>query len=225
MLSVVVCHAAAQDSIAVPVDSVGSDTLVVMPIQRLKDGTRVYSDSAIYQGMNIKLDLFNSIYEPARSKGKNQSYEIGMSWRLKQRYYPTLELGYAQADKATDTTRCIGQGAFARVGVDINGLKKHPEHLNALLVGIRIATALQQFTSSESEIAQPSRVRADAWGEVCAGCQVQVWEGLQMGWTVRFKILMTRTDRNNHPLPAYIPGFGSRNDTNWGLNYYIGYHF
>ncbi len=213
-------------------------SLVGMAQEKGKDGTRIYSDSAIYQGMNIKLELFTPILEAVRSKGKVQSYEIGMNWRLKQRIYPTLELGYAQADITADGGHHKGKGGFGRVGIDINGLKKHPERLNALLVGVRIATAVQQFSITDIDVHNPywnehqpfrfdfdPRVKADVWGEVCIGTQVQVWEGFQMGWSLRMKILITRKDKNNGPLPAYIPGFGYRDDTNWGINYYIGYHF
>ena len=56
----------------------------------------------IYNGMSLKVDLFNSVLEPARSKGAIQNYEIAMNWRLKQRFFPTLELGYAQAETAAD---------------------------------------------------------------------------------------------------------------------------
>ena len=55
----------------------------------------VYADTAIWQGMNLKLDLFNPLLEGLRSKGKLQTYEIALNARLKNRYYPTLELGYA----------------------------------------------------------------------------------------------------------------------------------
>lgn len=214
------------------------DSTFKAPVLRNKDGTRIYSDSAIYQGMNIKLELFTPILEAVRSKSKVQSYEIGMNWRLKQRLYPTLELGYAQADLTAEGGHHKGQGGFARVGIDLNGLKKHPERLNALLVGIRLGTAVQQFSITDIDLHNPywegdypfrfdfdPQIKTDIWGEVCAGAQVQVWEGFQMGWTLRIKILITRTDKQNGPLPAYIPGFGYRDDTNWGINYYIGYHF
>lgn len=224
--------ATAQDSINV------ADIVSRSSVQRLKDGTRVYPDSVIYQGLNIKLDLATSILELVRSKGKVQSYEMSLNCRLKQRYYPTFEFGYAQADITADGGHHKGKGAFVRLGADINGLKKHPERLNALLVGVRIATALQRFSMTDIRVNSPywdagqpylfdydPRFKFDAWGEICVGAQVQVWEGLQMGWSLRMKILITRTDKNNGPLPAYIPGFGYRDDTNWGINYYIGYHF
>lgn len=57
-------------------------------IPRHKDGTRIYADSAIYQGMSLKADLGNTILELATSKAKVQSYEIAMNWRIIQRLYP-----------------------------------------------------------------------------------------------------------------------------------------
>ncbi|MCQ2325261.1 MAG: DUF6048 family protein [Paludibacteraceae bacterium] len=219
-------------------DLSGEAGLSAAGVQRLKDGTRVYADSAIYQGMNIHLDLFTPILELARSKGKVQSYEIGMSWRLKQRLYPTLELGYARAELDAEGAHHNGQGGFFRAGIDLNGLKKRPERLNALLVGIRIGTAVQDYQLTNVQVVSPywdggvpyrfdmpHKIGADCWGEVVLGCQVQVWEGFQMGWNFRLKILMTRKAKDGGGLPAYIPGFGYRDDTNWGINYYIGYHF
>lgn len=226
------------DNLADTVRSEETEVVKEVPVQRLKDGTRVYADSAIYQGMNIHLDLFTPILELARSKGKVQSYEIGMSWRLKQRIYPTLELGYARAELEAEGARHKGQGGFFRAGIDLNGLKKRPERLNALLVGIRIGTAVQEYQLTNVQVVMPfwdggvpyrfdmpHKVGADCWGEVVLGCQVQVWEGFQMGWNFRLKILMTRKAKDGGGLPAYIPGFGYRDDTNWGINYYIGYHF
>lgn len=192
--------------------------LMVHSQERNKDGTRIYPDSAIYQGINLKLDFGNSALEAILSSGKRLSFEIATNVRLKQRYYPTLELGYARGQAQNDETTYQGQGGFLRAGVDINGLKKHPEMLNALLVGARIGTALQSYSQADFT----NRFGADCWGEVLAGIQVQVWEGLQMGWYIRMKILFTRTN-GDKPVPYYIPGFGLRDDTNWGFNYYIGY--
>lgn len=208
-------------------------------------------DSTIYQGMSVKLDLGNTIIELATSKAKVQSYEIAMNWRLIQRLYPTFELGYAYADASADGATHHGQGGFARLGLDINGLKKHPENPNALLVGLRLGTALQGYDLTNVSLNAPywgdtrtdyhNLFHADCWGEVVAGCQVQVYKGFQMGWYLRFKVLFTRsakdyntintagstytTNINNALLPYYIPGFGYRADTNWGFNYYIAYSF
>ena len=213
-------------------------TNVVSPkpaVPRLKDGTRVYSDTAIYQGIDLKLDLANTILEAALSKGKTLSFEAAMNIRLKQRFFPTFELGYARADTYADGGNHFGEGGFFRAGLDVNGLKKHPERLNALLVGVRIGAAFQDY--SLTNVAMNTgywgverrdflhQFGADCWGEVVAGCQVQIWEGLQMGWFVRLKILFTRSAGEGKVMPYYLPGFGYRDDTNWGVNYYIGYKF
>lgn len=205
---------------------------------RHKDGTRIYGDSAIYQGMSFKLDLGNTTLELARSKAKIISTEVAMNWRLINRYFPTFELGYAQAACGAEGGQHIGQGGFFRAGLDLNPLKKHPERENVILVGLRVGCAMQQFSlegvtqhvtdywnTPETTWDYNNVFKADAWGEIVAGCQVQVWEGLQMGWYVRMKFLFTRKDKNGGPLPYYIPGFGYRDDTTWGLNYYIGYKF
>lgn len=211
------------------------DTTAVQSVGRKKDGTRIYADTAIYQGMNLKLDLGTTLIELGTSRGQVQSYEIAMNWRLKQRYFPTLELGYARASAETASADHWGQGGFARVGLDFNGLKKHPENPNVLLVGLRLGTAVQQYDMTNVSMNSPywgdtrrdymGLIGADCWGEVVAGCQVQVWEGLQMGWYIRLKVLFTRNAKEDSVLPMYIPGFGYRDDTNWGINYYIGYWF
>lgn len=224
------------DSTAVVTDSVlAKMTKPKEPVARYKDGTRKYPDNAIYQGINLKLDLANTALEAGLSKGKILSFEIASNVRLKQRFYPTLELGYARGGTYADGGNHKGEGGFFRVGLDIGALKKHPERLNALLVGIRVGTALQQFDLTNVAINNDywgvtrkdfyNQFQADCWGEVVAGVQVQVWEGFQMGWAVRLKILFTRTAKDEKVMPYYIPGFGYRDNTNWGVNYYIGYKF
>lgn len=208
-------------------------------IKRHKDGTRIYSDTAIYQGMSIKLDLGNTALMLGLSKAKIQSYELAMNWRLKNKFFPTFEVGYALAEAEADGGKHHGQGGFGRVGLDISPLKKHPEYVDLLLIGLRVGTALQRFDltgvqqnmlgyweqDTSAKYDYLNCFHADAWGEIVAGCQVQVWEGLQMGWYVRYKILFTRTDKKGGPLPYYIPGFGYRDEMQWGLNYYVGWRF
>ncbi|MBR6508081.1 MAG: hypothetical protein IKT19_00995 [Paludibacteraceae bacterium] len=225
------------ETVVVPDDTIKDQgNILTGKYERLKDGTRIYSDSVIYQGMNLKLDIATTILEAAISKGDILSFEAAWNIRLKQRYYPTLEGGYVNAKASANGGVQDSEGGFIRVGLDINGLKKHPERLNAAMVGIRIGTGLTNYDLLGVELNDNywgkgkkvdflNQFRADCWGEVVAGCQVQVWEGFQMGWYVRFKILFTRTAKEGQVMPYYIPGFGYRDETNWGVNYYIGYKF
>mgnify|MGYP003530465387 FL=1 len=196
--------------------------------------TRQYSDTAIYQGMSIKLDIAMPILELVRSAGKVQDYEMAINMRLAKRFYPTLELGYAIADATADGGHYKGHGGFARVGIDLSALQKGVSE-NCLMIGLRFAGAYQGCQVTDvpiygdywpmGKVDYFDQRRFDCWGEIVAGCQVQVWKGFQMGWYIRMKILFTRTDKQGDALPAYLPGFGYRNDTNWGINYFLGYKF
>lgn len=198
-------------------------------VDRLRQGDSI----PVYQGVLVKLDLMNSVLEPAMSRGRNQNYEASVSVRLKERLYPTIEGGYAHANAEADGGHYAGRGGFGRVGLDINGLKKNSKTWDALLVGIRIGTGLQNYQltgvklndAGETTIDYPTRFRADCWGEVVLGCQVNLTKGLIMGWSARIKLLFTANDKHNGPVPYYIPGFGYRDTMNGGVNYYIGWKF
>ncbi len=195
---------------------------------------REYADTAIWQGMNLKIDIATPVLELARSKAQLMSYDIALNVRLKNRFYPTLELGYGQGITSAAGGKFRGLGGYGRVGLDLSVLKKARKN-NMLLVGVRLGTAVQgcditdvrvwdtywqKYTKRNYE----HMVRADVWGEVVAGVQVQVYKSFHMGWYVRLKLLFTRKDDGT--LNAwYIPGFGYRQDTNFGLNYYLGWKF
>jgi len=193
--------------------------------------------SSIYNGTQIKLDIASPIVIAGINDWKIQHYEIATNVRLAQRYYPTVELGYSGGTKLQgDTLTYKGQGGFIRVGADINPLKKHPERPHALLIGLRIGTAVHDWNQTVTDKTGTTSstnggVRGDCWGEIIAGCQVCIAEGpvakgkktmaFYMGWMGRFKFLFTR----NLSSPIYIPGYGERDNIGWGLNYYLGWRF
>ena len=195
---------------------------------------REYADTAAYQGLSLKLDIAMPILELARSAGKIQSYEAAVNVRLAKRFYPTLEAGFALAERGADGGMHKGQGGFGRVGLDMAVIKKGvPE--NNLLIGLRFGGAYQKYDLTNVKIYSNYWVeqrlnfydqkRFDCWGEFVAGCQVQVYKGFQMGWYVRMKLLITRKAKEGEVMPYYVPGLGFRKDFNWGLNYYLAYKF
>ena len=187
------------------------------------------SDS-IYNCTQIKLDFLSPVLIPGITHWHMQHYEAAVNVRLANRFYPTLEAGYAGGKLInSDTVSYSGQGGFFRAGVDINPLKKHPESPHALLVGVRLGSGYQAK-------------KADCWGEIVAGCQVCIVESRKskvesrkskapmafyMGWMGRIKFLFTRAteDKNGILYPAYIPGYGNRDNIGWGANYYLGWRF
>jgi len=200
------------------------------------DHMKIYNDSAIFQGVNLKLDLLNTALYLGKYTGKMQTYEMALNFRLKQRFFPTLELGYAKGELGPNNTVWNGQGGWVNVGLDINGLRRNPSSQNGLLVGVRVGTAMQQYDLYNVKIEDSywkehqttsfnNQWRTDCWGEVVAGCQVQICGPFMMGWYARLKVLFTRKVNDHEPFPYFIPGFGYRNYTQWGLNYYIGWKF
>jgi hypothetical protein len=174
------------------------------------------------------------ILEVARSAGKIQSYEAAINVRLAKRFYPTLEAGFALAERGADGGMHKGQGGFGRVGLDLAVIKKGvPE--NNLLIGLRFGGAYQKYDLTNVKIYSNywgeqrlnfyNQHRFDCWGEFVAGCQVQVYKSFQMGWYVRMKLLITRNAKEGEVMPYYVPGLGFRKDFNWGLNYYLAYKF
>lgn len=199
-------------------------------------------NDSIYCGTTVKLDIASPVIVPAANNWKIQQYEVAVNVRLAQRYYPTFELGYAGGSKTRgDSITYSGQGGFFRIGCDINPLRKHPESPHAMLIGVRLGSAVQQMEQINEGTSKISGVRGDCWGEIVAGCQVEIAKVNQtafyMGWMGRFKCLFTRsyvvkTPANGQEAPRqkiqnaiYIPGYGKRDNIGWGLSYHLGWRF
>ena len=167
----------------------------------------------IYYGTQLKLDILSPVLVSGLNNWQLQHYELAVNVRLAKRFYPTLELGYAGGTTHNDSLDYCGHGGFLRVGCDINPLKKHPESPHAMLIGLRVGTAVQEHGHT------------DCWGEIVAGCQVEIAKvnktAFYMGWMGRFKFLFTRSKQH----PIYIPGYGERGNTSWGADYYLGWRF
>ena len=229
---------AQQDSIpAIPADTIVSE-LPESPADTLSNAKPKKPKrplEEIYQGTILKLDLGSTAIALATSAGKIQHYELAVNCRIIQRLYPTFELGYAGGAKVfNDTISYRGHGGFFRVGLDINPLKKHPESPHSLLVGVRLGTAVQQIAQSNLSTTTYAHngVVADCWGEIVAGCQVEIAKvgktAFYMGWMGRFKFLFTRQPDGLSAAdcwPIYIPGFGRRDDIGWGASYHLGWRF
>ena len=184
----------------------------------------------IYNATQVKLDILMPAIVAGTSKGAMQHYEMAVNVRLAQRFYPTLELGYAGGARTKgDSIAYYGDGGFFRVGVDICPLKKHPESPHALLVGVRLGTAVQDFSNGAG---LKNGIAADCWGEIVLGCQVEIAKvnntAFYMGWMGRIKFLFTR-ELDGTPASQmtaiYIPGYGNRDNIAWGINYYLGWRF
>ena len=198
-----------------------------VPAQAHNDSTKVHIPKVpIYGGTQVKLDILSPVVVAGINHWQVQHYELAVNVRCAQRFYPTLEVGYAGGETTQgDTIDHKGYGGFFRVGCDINPLKKHPESPHAMLIGVRLGTAVQEYGLLYTNgMATKISTGADCWGEIVAGCQVEIAEvnttAFYMGWMGRFKFLFTRKGDS-----LYIPGYGARDNIGWGVNYYLGWRF
>lgn len=174
----------------------------------------------IYQGTTVKLDILSPLLVSGLNGWRIQHYEVAVNVRLANRFYPTLEVGYSGGQtQQGDSIYYNAHGGFFRAGADINPLKRNPGSPHALLIGLRLGAAFQPR-------------KADCWGEIVAGCQVEICKvkntAFYMGWMGRFKILFTREAENLTAAemgPIYIPGFGHRSNLGWGASYHLGWKF
>ena len=179
------------------------------------------TNDSIYNATQIKLDIASPVVIAGTHQWQMQHYEIAANVQLARRFFPTLELGYSGGKTHRgDSIQYNAHGGFFRVGCDINPLKKKKDSPHALLVGLRLGTAMQ------------TKGYTDCWGEIVAGCQVEIAKvqktAFYMGWMGRFKVLFTRDKEGltaDQMKPIYIPGFGNRDNIGWGLNYYLGWRF
>ena len=192
------------------------------------DTTKVKKEP-IYNATQIKLDIASPVVIAGIHQWQMQHYEIAANVQLARRFFPTLELGYAGGKAHNDSINYSGKGGFFRVGCDINPLKKKKDSPHALLVGLRFGTAVQGWEHTSHAT---SGTKADCWGEIVLGCQVEIAKvqktAFYMGWMGRFKVLFTRDKEGltaDQMMPIYIPGFGNRDNIGWGLNYYLGWRF
>lgn len=110
----------------------------------------------LFRGVAVGVDLVGPVMRAVSDYGQ---YEGFARVNLKDRYFPTVEVGYGSADKTDDVTglRYKTSAPFGRVGMDFNVMKnKHDAY--RILVGFRYA-----YTSFNYDIG-PLVLQDPVWG-------------------------------------------------------------
>jgi len=192
---------------------------------------------ALYQGLKVEVDAF-SLAMSAFNK-ETYSFEGNVQVNLKEKYFPTLEMGLAGADKTSINDYSFKTtGLFTRIGVDYNLLKPNKPDTKIhkyFLIGVRYG--FSHFSYDLSNITIDNGYWGDGiirdfndvkttkhWFEVVAGLRVEVVKNIYMGWNVRLKTRLG-DEKEGEVSPWFIPGIGIKSTGNWGFNYTIGYKF
>lgn len=198
-----------------------------------------------FNGIYIGYDLMGPIY-----KAYSDDYltsEINIDINLKNRFFPTIELGYANTDKWSEHgTQYKTKAPYFRIGADYNFLyKKHKN--NHLTVGLRYGFTKFDFDLDNlalkdgawgDQIENPSiydEIWKDPvtlqkqnisssmhWIEFVIGVRTAIYKNFYMGWSLRLKYRLS-AEENEYGNPWYVPGYGIYKSSRVGLHYSIIY--
>lgn len=162
--------------------------------------------------------------------------EAAVRLDIKDKYYPTIEIGYGKADASDEATRLHYKTSapYGKIGVDWNLLKdKHD--IYRLLGGFRYA-----FTSYKFDIDGPSMTDPNwggespyevhdiaasyHWLEGVIGIDAKIWGPIHMGWTFRYRRRIAHKD-GDYGNTWYVPGFGKQGGSRLGGTFNIGIEF
>ena len=147
-------------------------------------------------------------------------------------YFLVAEYGRGSITRGTDSTYSYAnEGWYWRAGPEVNFLKNDRKG-NSITFGLRFARsyfsdelAFQHADSpfGEVSVSQQNPDMIATWGEITTGLNVNIWKGLYMGYTIRYKFLRQIKGNDNYN-PYDIPGWGQyRNESAAGFSYFIGW--
>lgn len=177
----------------------------------------------LFRGIEISTDLVGPLM---LSVGDYGQYECALQVNLKDKYFPTIELGYGKADHNDGTNiNYKTQAPYFRIGCDFNILKnKHAP--NRLFAGLRYAFTSYKYDISRDNFKDPawgwdvnyslSNVSCNyQWIEAVFGAESKIVGPLHLGWTVRYRHRVA-CNEGGYGKSWYVPGFGITNNIRLG---------
>ena len=175
------------------------------------------SDSIqLFRGVSVSYDLAGTVM---RMVGDYGQYEGALRFNLRDRYFPTIELGLGDAKHEVDAVTGIEakvRAPYGRVGCDFN-VSKNKHDIYRVMVGARYA--LTSFkTEAYGNVSVPAwggtvdySVETDKcfyhWAEFLFSVDAQIWGPVRLGWSVRYRAKLGSSDMGNNSL-WYVPGYG-----------------
>ena len=144
-----------------------------------------------------------------------------------------LEYGTAKMEVLEEDFAYTNNGSFFRIGPEVNFLYK-PESFDVISLGLRYASSTlddQLIFNTEdaygtTQIASSNENAKAQWAEITTGTRIKLWQGLYMGFTIRYKFL--KSIKFGDLEPHYLPGYGENrlDDTDeFGFSYYLMWRF
>ena len=195
-------------------------------VEQPKDSIR------LFQGVQVSYDLVGTIMRMASDYGQ---YEGTVKFNLKNKFFPTFEMGYGTGEHDTDelsTIHAKTKAPYFKVGMDYN-LAKNKNDGYRILAGFRYAFTKFDFEwdANPKDPAwggtQGITIKEEGcnchWAEFLVGVDAKIWGPLHLGWSVRYHLKLS-TKEGEHGNVWYIPGYGKRSNTIGGT-FNVGFEF
>lgn len=178
----------------------------------------------LYRGIQIKADMVGLAQKMVSDYGQ---YEAGVRVNLKDKYFPTLEVGLGEADHhdIVTLTSYKTSAPYGKIGADFN-IMKNKHDIYRLYLGFRYAYTSFKFDVDHPDIVDPvwggktpfhgHDIKANYhWMELLLGIDAKIWGPLHLGWSARYK---RRLHYDNGELGNvwYVPGYGKQGSTRLG---------
>lgn len=174
-----------------------------------------------FGGVQITADVAGAIQRMVSDYGQ---YEAAVRVNLKERFFPTVELGLGQADKTDDGTDIHYKttAPYVRVGADYNFLRDLKGG-NRIYAGLRLAATSYKYDVTSPPLTDPvwhesvpfvykDQKGSMVWGELVGGIEAKIWGCFHLGWTARIR--MRASQKKGAVGEAwYVPGFGRNGST------------
>ncbi len=189
-------------------------------------------DSVLYHGTQLGI----SVVDPFKSFfSATWGSSLQLDVNLLNRFFPLIELGYAQAKLTTnqEQTRFDTKAFYYKVGINLPLATEGPNAENQFFVGARLGFSSFDYSISGGIFGDsywnkgymrdfPDEHASAAWGELLAGLRIQLLGPISLGWSGRMKTTL-KVWNGAHSVPAYIPGYGQNQKPNYDLMLHLYY--
>lgn len=195
-----------------------------------------YKASPLYQGSSIGIEIAG--IGGYLLGGDILSSEILLQSNLKNRFLPTIEIGYGKTDavNVANNMHYKASAPYFRIDMDYNAFYLKPYLPGYLYAGLRYGRSSFSYDVSGPDMVDPNfgnhivlpyhyegeRSKA-SWLEAVVGIKVKIYKRFCMGWAVRYKIRI-KAEEHETSQPWYIPGFGKNASTGFNLSYNLIYN-
>lgn len=207
---------------------------LLLPCLFLSPQLAAQQDTTFRPSVTIGLELSN--FARQWLEPETRQMEASLSWEWRENWFFSFEGGSLDIGIERPTHDYSSRGWFLRAGFDYNLFERSARNLHDLILfHFRYGYGQLDHSSSKILLGNPywgqyqtfldNELFQAHWLEVGAGIRARVLANFYMGWSIRGRLILSRT-ADPAMSPYIISGFGpNANNTRAMINYSIYYRF